>query len=118
MEEWLHSRLVWRHRSLVATGSQSRGPLCKQQMCRRFRARAFKLSIDMFSFHMLVRVILAMNGGFLGTRSSCCRKCNYSIVIVILLSLYCHIVLIPNHSAAHSTHPDPGQLINECLMNE
>ena len=42
----------------------------------------------------------------------------YSIVIVILLSLYCHIVLIPNHSAADSTHPDPGQLIDECLKNE
>ena len=40
---------VWRHRSLIAMGSQSRGPLCKQQMCGRFRARVFKLS-----FHMLV----------------------------------------------------------------
>ena len=90
MEEWLHSSLVWRHRSLVATGSQARGPLCKQQMCRRFRARAFILSIDMFSFHMLVRVILAMNGGFLGHEALVV----VNVTIPLSLSFYCHFIVI------------------------
>ena len=81
---------VWRHRSLVATGSQSRGPLCKQQMCRRFRARVFKLSIDMFSCHMLVRVTLAMNGGFHGHEALVV----VNVTIPLSLSFYCHFIVI------------------------